>query len=138
METQEDRLKDIITDIEGTQPQHIQKNDNNAPFELKKDAHLVTDLSGNIGALFIRALLDRLNVNEHHLAKWHLENKFRQYQILNYYAPNCMAMTMGVSELLNSDNGIQKIKELCQNGFFIKHASETGQAEPKVLTGRMN
>lgn len=131
METHVDRLKDIIADIEDTQPQHIQKNDNNETFELKEDIHLVTDLSGNIGALFIRALLDRLNVNEHHLAKWHLENKFRQYQILNYYIPNCMAMTMGISELLSSDNGIQKIKELCKNGFFIKACLGDGSGRAK-------
>lgn len=131
MKTNEDELKDLIADIERSSPQHIQKNPSNETFALREDLHLVSDLSGNIGALFIRAILSRLNVNEHHLVKWHLENKYRQYQILNYYAPGAMPETIGLYELFNRDNGIQQVKSLCENGFFIKAALGDGSGRAK-------
>jgi hypothetical protein len=91
-----------------------------APFELKPYYWLVSDLSGNNGAFFIRALLSKLNVDEHHVFKWRLENKFKQYQVFNHYIPGCMPETLSFSKQLNQRNGVRKIEKLFSKGFFLK------------------
>lgn len=131
MKTNDEIFTEIILAIESTAPQNILRNEKNETFQLKQDPHLVSNLSGNIGALFIRSLLHKLNVDEHHALKWKMDNKYWQYRILNYYIPNCVAMTMSISELLNMENGIQKIKELCNHGFFIKATLGDGSGRAK-------
>lgn len=113
-------LKDEIFEIEDSDLQKVKNGLGNQPFELKPYSWLLTNLSGNYGALFVRAILNELNINEHHVFKWRLENKFKQYQILNYYSPGCMPESLSFSKLLNGSNGLQKIKELFLEGFFLK------------------
>lgn len=113
-------LDELILAIESTPAQLIAKRTEEETFELWSNPAILENLSGNIGAIFVRALLNKLGTNEHHIFKWRLENKFRQYQILNHYLPGCVAESLGLSELLNKANGVQKINELCQNGFFLK------------------
>lgn len=115
-----DDLKNVIFEIENSDVQKVKKCFRNEAFELRPDEWLLNNLSGNCGALFIRAMLHELNCNEHHVFKWRLENKFKQYQIFNYYAPGSMPETLGFSELLNQNNGIRKIKNLFSRGFFLK------------------
>ncbi len=120
MEIKDEFLEEIILDIESSDCQNIEGKSENETFELWSDPALLENLSGNIGAFFVRAFLNKLNVDEHHIFRWRLENKYRQYQILNYYVPGIVAETIGFSQLLNTDNGAQKIRELCTNGFFLK------------------
>jgi hypothetical protein len=120
MKKKDNSLEKIILDIECSGAQILEEKSENETFELWSDPVLLSDLSGNLGAFLVRAILNRLNINEHHVFRWRLDNKYRQYQILNYYAPNCMAETISFSQLLRENDGIQKIRELCKNGFFIK------------------
>ncbi|WP_316751628.1 hypothetical protein [Pedobacter gandavensis] len=113
-------LEALIVSIENSPPQAITKRSEADTFELWSDPAILEQLSGNIGAIFVRSLLNRLNVDEHHVFKWRLENKYRQYQILNHYVPDSVAESMGLSALLNTTDGVQKIRELCADGFFIK------------------
>lgn len=130
MELYTNVLESIISDIENSSAQVIEKKPVNETFELWRDPVLFDNLSGNIGAVFVRALLNKLNVNEHHVFRWRLDNKYRQYQILNHYFPGCVAKTIGLSELLAENDGHKKIRELCENGFFVKSTlgHRTGQA----------
>lgn len=130
MELYTNVLESIISDIENSTAQVIEKKPVNQTFELWHDPVLYNNLSGNIGAVFVRALLNKLNVNEHHVFRWRLDNKYRQYQILNHYFPGCVAKTIGLSELLAENDGHKKIRELCENGFFVKSTlgHRTGQA----------
>jgi len=123
-------LENIISDIENSSAQVIKRKSINETFELWRDPVLLANISGNMGVLFIRAILNRLNVNEHHVFRWRLDNKYRQYQILNHYLPGCVAKTIGISELLTENDGLKKIRELCAHGFFVKSTlgHRTGQA----------
>lgn len=120
MKINDNSLEPIILDIESSAFHTIEKKTVSDPFELWRDPAVLKNLSGNIGAIFVRTLLKKLNVNEHHVFRWRLENKYRQYQVLNYYMPGCVPETIGLSQLLSRDDGISKIKALCQNDFFIK------------------
>lgn len=123
-------LESIISDIENSNAQVIKKKSVNKTFELWRDPVLLADISGNMGVLFIRAILNKLNINEHHVFRWRLDNKYTQYQILNHYFPGCVAKTIGLSELLAENDGSKKIRELCAHGFFVKSTlgHRTGQA----------
>lgn len=116
----ESDLVKLILEIEGTKPQTIAEKPDDEFFELWLDPTLTENLAGNIGAFFIRALLNKLNINEHHVLKWRLENKYVQYQVLNHYSPGCMAQTLSLSGLLHQTDGIHEINTLCENGFFVK------------------
>lgn len=120
MEIKEVTLEKIIWDIENFEFLNLEVKSEIQTFELWPDPVLVESLSGNLGALFVRTILNKLNINEHHIFRWRLENKYRQYQILNYYIPGCVAETISFSEVLNADDGAQKIRNLCKSGFFIK------------------
>lgn len=120
MEVKNQSLEKIILDIESFDFHEISKRSENEMFELWRDPSLLKYLAGNVGAFFVRAILNKLSINEHHVFRWRLENKYRQYQVLNYYAPGSIAETISVSKVLSTDNGAQTIKELCENGFFIK------------------
>lgn len=120
MEIKDSTLEKIIFDIENSNFQIIKQKTEYESFELCNDQDLVQDLAGNIGAFFVRALLRKLKVNEQYVLKWRLENKYRQYQILNHYVPGCVAETISFFRTLSTINGVEKIKELCENGFFIK------------------
>ena len=131
MELYTHALESIISDIENSSAQVIEKKSINETFELWRDPVLFDKLSGNLGAVFVRALLNKLNVNEHHVFRWRLDNKYRQYQIFNHYFRGCVAQTFGLSELLAEKDGHQKIRELCENGFFVKSTlgHRTGDAD---------
>lgn len=109
-----------IIEIESTEPQRIINKKKNSAFELKPDKRLLTDLSGNYGAFLIRSILHQLNVDESYVLKWRLENKYIQYVILNYYAPDCMPPTLPLSTILNQKGGIQRIRDLFSVGYFLK------------------
>lgn len=111
-------LQESIAAIENINPQSIKIG--NGAFELIPYSSLLTDLSGNCGALFVRALLQELSVNEHQVLKFRLENKFKQYQIFNHYYPGCMPDTLAFSELLAKSEGEQKIRKLFTKGYFLK------------------
>lgn len=133
-------LESIISDIENYSVQVIEMKLVNETFELWRDPVLYDNLSGNIGAVFVRALLNKLNLNEHHVFRWRLDNKYRQYQILNHYSPGSVAKTIGLSELLDENNGYKKIRELCENGFFVKSTlgHRTGQTGSFDRTAELN
>lgn len=122
MKEDDNLLQSIILDIENCNVQKTDRRSDNEAFELRYERVLATNLSGGMSTLLVRGLLNKLNIDEHRIFKWRLENKYWQYQILNYYIPGCMAETISFSRLLNKKNGVQKIKELCKNGFFVKAA----------------
>jgi len=92
----------------------------NGGFELIAYTSILTNLSGNCGALFVRAVLQKLLVNEHQVLQFRLENKYKQYQVFNHYYPGCMPETLAFSELLAQSEGEQKIRDLFDKGYFLK------------------
>jgi len=113
-------LEQLITDIEAYSFQPVEQRLANETFELWSDPDLSSYLSGNVGAFIVRAILNQLGIDEHRVFKWRMENKFWQYSILNYYIPSCMAETISVRQLLCETNGADKVRKLCENGFFLK------------------
>lgn len=126
-------LTKLISDIESASYQKIERKSQNTSFELCSDPDLLLNLSGNIGALIVRSLLKKLNIDEHRVLKWRLDNKNIQYQILNHYAPNCMAETIGLSQILNRKNGIDEIRKLCKQGYFLKAALGDGSGRAQTF-----
>lgn len=120
MEKDDDLFEKIILDIENCSSQKIEKKTSEETFELSPDPNLIANLSGGVGTFIVRSLLHQLNIDEHHVFRWRLENKYWQYRILTYYVPNCMAETISFSKLLDEHDGVKKIKDLCANGFFVK------------------
>lgn len=120
MEAQDNILKELILDIESAPLKIIQKRPFNETYELRAYQWLLSNLVGGIGVLFIRSLLSRLFINEHHIFQWRLENKYIQYLILTHYNPGCMPVTVSFSKLMGRTNGRQKINELIKEGFFLK------------------
>ncbi|WP_158799930.1 hypothetical protein [Pedobacter sp. L105] len=110
----------LIRDIDGFSLRAVKKNTESKTIELWADPLLLSNISGWFGALFIRAILRELNINEHHVFRWRLENKYIQYLVLNNYAPGCMPRTISLSKLLYSPNGVSKTRELFKKGFFLK------------------
>jgi len=126
-----DDLEDEISEIENSGVQKVHNGLHIAPFELKPYSWLLADLSGNNGAFYIRALLSKLNVDEHHVFKWRLENKFKQYQVFNYYMPGCMPETLSFSKQLDQHDGVRKIEKLFSKGFFLKATLGDGSFSTK-------
>jgi hypothetical protein len=124
-------LKELIADIENTQPQKIRQFKTQHTFEFSLYPSLTEHLSGWIGAVLIRSLLQQLHIDEHHIFRWRLENKFRQYQVLNYYVPGCMPSTFGLGKLLKETNGTQKIQDLVRKGYFVKATLGHGSGKTK-------
>jgi hypothetical protein len=120
MFTREKKIGELILDIESSSPQKIMQRKKNELVQLWNDPSLLLELSGNIGALFVRFLLRQLNLDESHVFRWRLEDKFRQYQIIDYYSTNSMPETIALSEILFEIDGINKATDLCNNGFFLK------------------
>jgi hypothetical protein len=129
MQHQHILLEDLINDIEQAEPQQVRTFKTVHTFGLSLNPSLTEHLSGWIGAVVIRALLQQLNINEHHVFRWRLENKYRQYQVLNYYVPGCMPTTFGLYDILKQPEGIQKIKDLISEGYFVKATLGTDLAE---------
>jgi len=117
-----EKVQKIIADIESTEELAFNRPLESYGVELMPYQFLVNDLSGNCGALFVRFILFLLGIDENHVLRWRLENKFRQYQILNFYSPGCMPDTLGFFELLKKDKGVEKIRELFAKGYFLKAA----------------
>lgn len=125
-------LKKIISDIELSGIQRPRLESENQPFKLFPYDFLISELSGNYGALFVRAIMNQLNINENHIFKWRLENKYQQYQIFNHYLPGRLPHTLSFSKLLKKRDGIQKIKALFKKGYFLK--STLGDASRSTNT----
>lgn len=126
-------LEQTILDIESTPPLQIKRRSNIERFKLWNDPALKANLSGGDGTFFIRSILNQLGINEHHLFKWRIENKYNQYQILNHYIPGCMAETISLSEIFNQDNGPQKVREYCDDGFFLKKTLGDGSGRKETF-----
>jgi len=122
MEKTKSFLVQVIFDIENSKWNAIKERPEAETYELSADASLRANLSGGIGTYLVRAMLHKLGVNEHQVFKWRLENKYMQYQVFHHYIPRAVAKTYSLSELLDEDDGVIKIKRLCENGFFIKSA----------------
>lgn len=120
MEKTDSFLAKLISDIENSDSYVMNKRSENDFFELTDDPSLTADLSGGQGAYFVRFMLSKLRINEHHVFRWRLENKYIQYQVINHYIPGAVAKTFSFSEILDTEDGINKIRELCESGFFIK------------------
>lgn len=120
MEEQEDILKRVILEIRNFNPQIVKANNKNKAIELYPYSYLTSDISGGTGALFIRAILNQLAINEHHIFSWRLENKYIQYLILNYYLPGFLPKTVSLSRVLDEKNGILNIERLLESSFFLK------------------
>jgi len=110
----------IIADIDSSTPQMVERRAISETFQLSGEPFLLSNLSGNVGALIVRALLHQLGVDEHYVLKWRLEHKYRQYQILNHYLPPCMPESFSLSQILGETDGAEKARALCANGYFIK------------------
>jgi len=113
-------LESIIPDIENHEYQHIKRKSKNERFELRAYHSLMNNLVGGIGVLFIRALLCELGINEHHIFRWRMENKFIQYLVLNHYNPGSMPQTISLTDQLNEITGVQGVRDLFKEGFFLK------------------
>ena len=114
-------LEQMIKDIMCSNVLKIKKKPKPETYELWSDPAIWANLSGNLGAFFVRSLFSKLNIDEHHLFRWRLDNKYRQYQVFNHFYPGSVAKTIGFSTLFN-EGGINSIRELCDHGFFIKAA----------------
>lgn len=100
-------------------------------FELCSDPLLLEGLSGWLGAFTVRAMLRKLQIDEHHIFKWRPENKYNQYLILNAYAPGCMPKTFGLTSILRDKNWISLIRKLIGSGYFIKATLGFGSGRTK-------
>lgn len=120
MKKQNDFFKKMLANIESFKPQSLLRKSKNKTFELRENKFLTTNLSGGVGALIIRAILYKMGINERRLFKWRLENKYIQYRVLTHFNPGCMADTISLSKLLNAQEGVSKIKQLFDKGFFLK------------------
>jgi hypothetical protein len=120
MDTKDVFLQALLADIENTKERIPAQKKHPQSIILGCDPHLKNHLSGWIGALIIRTLFNSLNIDEHHLFKWRLENKYIQYLVLTHYYPECMAETYSLSDLYNNYRGYQKVKEMVTEGFFLK------------------
>jgi len=131
MKVKDDSLKELILDINNSNLNYISRNLVNIAFELSPHPILLTDLSGWIGALIVRAILYRLGVNEHHIFKWRPENKYIQYLILNHYSRGCMPKTMSLTALLKKDEWVESLRGLIKFGYFIKATLGFGSGRTK-------
>lgn len=118
--TKTEDLAEIISEIEQLPVAPLQKRIPAVPIALIPEQHLISELSGNYGALFIRSIFHHLGIDEHRVFRWRPEHKLIQYQLLSHYAPGCMPETLGLSALLNESGGRQKAEQLLGNGFFLK------------------
>jgi len=112
--------RELILDIERSGTNTGNKPEVSKTFQLTSDPLLLSDLSGWIGAVTVRAILHELGVNEHHVFKWKPENKYFQYLIFNHYIPGCMPRTLLLSELLATEGWVESIRMLIAKGYFIK------------------
>ena len=120
MELQNAVLKNIIPDIENHDCHYIKKKSKKERFELQAYPSVINNLVGGIGVLFIRALLCEMGINEHHIFRWRMENKFIQYLVLSHYNPGSMPTTISLTDQLKETTGIQGVKALFKAGFFLK------------------
>jgi hypothetical protein len=113
-------LEETILSIESSDLYVMKERSAHEKFDLYLNPSLLDNLSGGMGTYIVRAILKELGVNENQVLQWRLENKFMQYEILNYYIPGCMAKTYSLSQVLSSENGSDKVKSLLAKGFFLK------------------
>ncbi|WP_158799595.1 hypothetical protein [Pedobacter sp. L105] len=131
MKLQDDFLKQLILDIESFSVFTEVKNTVNQQIELWPDPLLLSNLSGWVGALVVRTILSKLAVNEHHVFRWRLENKYIQYLLLDFYIPGCMPETIGLSKVLDKVGGELIVRKLFKKGFFLKAALGHGSFNTK-------
>lgn len=110
----------IIREIEDFNVRMEPIDSSRGGFELFEDRQISANLSGGVGAFFVRSILSLMHINEHHVFKWHLENKYMQYLIFNHYCPGCMPTTYSLSAILNKNNSNTVISSLFKHGYFLK------------------
>ncbi|RAJ29090.1 hypothetical protein [Pedobacter cryoconitis] len=120
MEKKDVFLKELILNINSSKLNTVKNNLVSKTFELSPHSFLLTDLSGWIGALIVKALCHELGINEHHIFKWRPENKYIQYLILNHYAPGCIPRTLSLTAILKKEDWVANIRQLVKSGYFIK------------------
>jgi len=113
-------LKQVISLINGASPLEFNIFLQVNGYKLSAEDELTTNLAGNYGALIIRSILFKLGIDENWIFNWRLENKFRQYQVINHFCQACMPETFALSAILNQENGAQNARELFANGYFLK------------------
>lgn len=130
MKTYDPITEVIINDIILVKPQIPTRRSDSHDLKLVSDERLATELSGGLGALFIRFIYQELNIDEHHLFRWRIENKYIQYLIFTYFIPHCMPTTIALSILLYEGytiDNIHKVRSLFKDKYFLKatlgHAS---------------
>jgi len=120
MATQESIFKIIIQEIEDFNLRMVEIKSSRGGFELIEDGQLSANLSGGVGAFFVRSALSLMNIDEHHVFMWHLENKYMQYLIFNHYCRGCMPVTYSLSAILYRSNSIALVKRLFKHHYFLK------------------
>lgn len=113
-------LRELLLDIENSGLNTVTRSPVKRTFELFPHSILISDLSGWIGALVIRAILYELHIDEHHIFKWRPENKYVQYLIFKHYSRGCMPVTAGLSSVLKNDNWVTTIRKRIKYDHFIK------------------
>jgi hypothetical protein len=124
-------LKELIFDIDKAGVTPLLANTVHKTFVLSIDPSLLSDLSGWLGALTVRAMLRQLEIDEHLIFKWRPENKYVQYLLINHYAPGSMPPTLGLSHLLKQDRWVHRFRKLIGSGFFIKATLGFGSGRTK-------
>jgi hypothetical protein len=115
-----DSLEKLLVDISNHSANCAKVTTGSEGFELRSDAELMSNLKGGIGTLLIRNILNQLNLDEHHVFQWRLENKYIQYSVLNHYLPDLSPATYSLSQILNEADSESKLQQLINNGFFLK------------------
>lgn len=124
-------LRELLLDIENSGLNTVTRSPVNRTFELFPHSILISDLSGWIGALTVRAMLCELHIDEHRIFKWRPENKYVQYLIFKYYSPGCMPVTAGLSDVLKKRSWVIVIRKLIKYDHFIKATLGFGSGRRK-------
>ena len=130
----------IIRDIEHAHPQIIKKRAEGKTGILSADPSLLSNLSGWIGALLVRAILRLIHIDEDHVFRWRLENKYIQYLVFNYYLSGDLPETFGLTDVLGRAKGVQKMGKLIDEGFFVKATLGDGSGRTRSFdkTGELD
>ena len=126
-----DILRELLLDIENSSLNTVTRSAVNSTFELFPHLFLISNLSGWIGALTVRAILYELHIDEHHIFKWRPENKFVQYLIFQHYSRGCMPVTSGLTNVLKNDNWVAAIRKRIKYDHFIKATLGFGSGRRK-------
>ena len=129
MASQGNKFESILKGISSYDTNSRHAHSSMGGFELKEDSDLSSDLSGGVGAFFVRSVIGHMQIDEHHIFQWHLQNKYMQYLVFNHYAEGCMPKTYSLSALINSSGGKTLVEELFQQHYFLKSTMGHGSGK---------